>query len=48
MSNITSKIEELVTPILQELTLELVEIEYRKRRSRLVFACIYRYTIWWY
>ena len=30
MSNITSKIEELVTPILQELTLELVEIEYLK------------------
>ncbi|WP_313891229.1 ribosome maturation factor RimP [Psychrobacillus sp.] len=30
MSNITSKIEELVTPILQELHLELVEIEYVK------------------
>jgi len=30
MSNITSKIEELVTPILQELSLELVEIEYLK------------------
>lgn len=30
MSNITSKIEELVTPILQELNLELVDIEYVK------------------
>lgn len=30
MSNITSKIEELVTPILQEMTLELVDIEYVK------------------
>lgn len=30
MSNITSKIEELVMPILQELNLELVDIEYVK------------------
>ncbi|MEK4485215.1 ribosome maturation factor RimP [Psychrobacillus sp. FSL H8-0484] len=30
MSNITSKIEELVVPILQELNLELVDIEYVK------------------
>ena len=30
MSNITSKIEELVIPILQEMTLELVDIEYVK------------------
>lgn len=30
MSNITSKIEELVSPILQELNLDLVDIEYVK------------------
>lgn len=30
MSNITSKIEELVSPILQELSLDLVDIEYVK------------------
>lgn len=30
MSNITSKMEELVLPILQEMNLELVDIEYVK------------------
>ena len=40
MSNITSKIEELVSPILQELNLDLVDIEYVKE-SRDWFLRIY-------
>ena len=31
-------------PIVEELNLELVDVEFRERRKRLVLTCLYRYT----